>query len=62
MRWILRLLWREQPGAASGDAPGWPDAFAAIREEIEVDAAVRTLALPMRDTTNPKRGVFRLRY
>ena len=54
--------WRAQPGASTAETPVWPDEFAAIRAEITIDAATRTLSLPMRDTSNPKRLVFRVRY
>ncbi len=54
--------WRTQPSASTGDRAAWPDEFAAIRDQIILDPATRTLALPMRDTRNPKRRVFRVRY
>ena len=54
--------WRVQPGASNGEPPAWPDEFAAVRDEIVVDTEARTLTLPMRDTSNPKRRVFRVRY
>jgi len=54
--------WRAQPGSMTGSVPVWPDEFAAIRSEIMVDPAARTLSLPMRDTTNPQRAVFRVRF
>ena len=55
--------WRAQPGAETGEAPVWPEAFAAIRDEIIVDPATRTLVLPMRHARvdrNPAR--FGVRY
>lgn len=54
--------WRAQPGASAGATPSWPDDFAAIRDEITIDAATRTLSVPMRDASNPQRTVFHVRY
>lgn len=55
--------WRAQPGAATGAAPGWPDEFAAIRDEIAVDPTARTLVLPMRHARGDRgRARFAVRY